>query len=55
MSEWYFRLKLDFSTVKLMPSGTRITQCENGVLITGKGYIRWVSNDFFDNVNTDEL
>ncbi len=52
---WWYGLKPDLETTRVMPSGTRITQCENGVLITGKGYIRWVSNDFFDNVNTDEL
>jgi hypothetical protein len=45
---WWFRLKPDLNTTRVMPSGTRITQTENGVLITGVGYVRWIKNDWHE-------
>jgi len=55
-SIWWYNLRPDLSTTRVMPdTNTRITQAENGVLITGNGYIRWISNSFFDDVDTDRL
>lgn len=52
---WWFRLKPDLETTRVMPSGARITQCEAGVMISGKGYVRWISNDWFNDVQTNAV
>lgn len=52
---WYFNLRPDFETNRVMPSGTRITQCEHGVLITGKGYVRFIKNDYYEENRIEDL
>lgn len=53
---WWYNLKPDLSTTRVMPeTGTRITQAEHGVLITGKGYIRWIKNDYFEDIDVEHL
>lgn len=53
---WYFRLLPDFESTRVLPSGARITQCESGVMISYPDkVIRWISNDFYNDIDTDRL
>ncbi len=53
---WWFRLKPDLESTRVMPSGCRITKCENGVLLSYPDkVIRWISDTYFDDVDTDRL
>lgn len=53
---WWFGLNLNPSTTVIMPSEARITQGKEGVFISySDGVKRWISNTFFEDVNTDYL
>lgn len=52
---WWFRLLPDLESTRVMPSGARITQCAEGVLISGNGYVRWISNSWYNDLNTNTL
>jgi hypothetical protein len=66
---WWFRIGANPETTLIMPSGARITECDikwtldyqdrstpNGCLITyPDGSKRWISNNWFNDINTDIL
>lgn len=68
-SIWWFRVGAKPETTVIMPSGARITECAirwdldyqgrstpNGCLITyHDGVKRWISNDFYNDVDTNCL